>query len=113
MIDTAALLQGKKLLLYPGKAGGSLSFQEILLFSKSFVLERAKAKQEQKGAAIGYKEFLHLFLYLTPQENKKYRAADLIQENLRITYRDTFRVERCVWKLSYETDGRSYVYAYE
>ncbi len=113
MIDTAALLQGKKLLLYPGKTGGSLSFQEILLFSKSFVLERAKAKQEKKGAGIGYSEFLHLFLYLTPRENKKYRAADLIQENLRITYRDSFRVERCVWKIAYETDGRSYVYAYE
>lgn len=112
-IDTAALLQGKKLLLYPGKAGGSLSLGEILLFSKSFVLERAKAKQEQKGTGVGYNGFLHLFLYLTPRDNKKYRAADLIQENLRISYRDTFRAERCVWKISYETDGRSYEYAYE
>ena len=113
MIDTAALLQGKRLLLYPGKTGGSLAFHEILLFSKNFVLERAKVKPEQKGAGMGYNEFLHLFLYLTPRENKKYRAADLIQENLRITYRDTFRMNRCVWKISYETDGRSYVYAYE
>ena len=113
MIDTAALLQGKKVLLYPGKTGGSLSFQEILLFSKSFVLERAKAKQEQKGAGVGYEEFLHLFLYLTPREHKKYRAADLIQENLRITYKDSFRMNRCVWRISYETDGRSYVYGYE
>ena len=113
IIDTAALLQGKYLLLYPGKTGGSLSFQEILLFSKSFVLERAKAKPEKKGTGMGYNEFLHLFLYLTPRETKKYRAADLIQENLRKIYRDSFRMERCVWKVSYETDGRSYVYAYE
>lgn len=113
MIDTAALLQGKRILLYPGKTGGSLSFQEILLFSKSFVLQRAKEKQEAKGLTIGYGDFLHFFLFLTSRENKKYRAADLIQENLRITYRDTFRVDRCVWKLSYETDGRDYMYAYE
>lgn len=113
MIDTAALLQGKKILLYPGKTGGSLAFHEILLFSKSFVLERAKEKEEKKGLNLGYNEFLSLFLYLTPRETKTYRAADLIQENLRITYRDSFRVNRCVWKLSYETDGRSYVYAYE
>lgn len=113
MIDTAALLQGKNLLLFPGKAGGSLSFHEILLFSKSFVLERAKAKPERKGAGMGYNEFLHLFLFLTPRDTKKYRAADLIQENLRKIYRDSFRVDRCVWKISYETDGRSYVYAYE
>lgn len=113
MVDTAALLQGKNLLLYPGRSGGSISFQEIVLFSKSFVLERAKAKAEQKGAGIGYNEFLHLFLFMTPRENKKYRAADLIQENLRKIYRDSFRMERCVWKLSYETDGRRYEYAYE
>lgn len=113
MIDTAALLQGKKILLYPGKNGGSLAFQEILLFSKSFVLERAKAMTEKKGIGIGYNEFLHLFLYLTPRDTKKYRAGDLIQENLRITYRQSFRMNRCVWKISYETDGRSYMYAYE
>jgi len=113
MIDTAALLQGKKLLLYPGKTGGSLALREILLFSKTFVSERAKAKPEKKGASIGYKEFLHLYLYMTPRENKKYRAADLIQENLRLTYRDSFRMNCCVWKISYKTDGRSYVYGYE
>ncbi len=113
MVDTAALLHGKKLLLYPGKNGGSLAFHEIFSFSKSFILERGKSKQEKGGAIMGYNEFLHLFLYLTPRDTKKYRAADLIQENLRITYQDSFRVERCVWKASYETDGRSYKYAYE
>lgn len=113
MIDTSALLQGKKLLLYPGKNGGSLAFHEIFLLSKSFVLERAKLKPEKGGAIMGYNEFLHLFLYLTPQNTKKYRAADLIQENLRKNYQDSFRIKRCVWKVLYETDGRSYKYAYE
>lgn len=113
MIDTAAFLQGKRLLLYPGKNGGSLSFQEILLFTKSFILEKAKQKEDAKGLAFGYNEFLHLFLFLTPKEDKKYRAADLIQENLRNTYRDTFRLNRCVWKLSYRADGKLYEYAYE
>ena len=112
MIDMAALLQGKKLLPYPGKTGGSLAFSEILLFSKAFVLERAKAKPDAKGVVFGYKEFLHLFLFMTEKEDKSYRAIDLIQENLRISYKDEFRVNRCVWKLSYRVDGKAYEYSY-
>lgn len=113
IIDTAALLQGKCVLLYPGKTGGNLAFHEIILFSKSLVSTRVKQMTEKKGLTMGYNEFLHLFLLLTSQENKKYRAADLIQENLRITYRESFRIKRCVWKVSYVTDGKSYVYSYE
>lgn len=113
MIDTATFLQGKRLLLYPGKNGGSLEFREILKFSKSFVLEKAKQKKDDKGLAFGYKEFLHLFLFLTPKEDKKYRAADLVQENLRKIYEKSFRINRCVWKISYRTDGKDYGYAYE
>ena len=113
MIDTAAYLLGKRLLLYPGKKGGSLSFPEILKFSKTFVQEKAKKKEDVKGLAFGYNEFLHLFLFLTSKENKKYRAADLIQENLRETHHSSFRLNRCVWKISYRTDHKEYVYAYE
>ena len=113
MIDTAAFLLGKRLLLYPGKNGGSLSFREILMFSKSFVLEKAKQKKDGKGLAFGYNEYLHFFLFLTPKEDKKYRAADLIQENLRKTYRESFRLNRCVWELTYRTDRKNYDYAYE
>lgn len=113
MIDTAAFLQGKHLLLYPGKNGGSLSFPEILRFSKTFVLEKAKQKKDEKGVAFGYNEFLHFFLFLTPKEDKKYRAADLIQENLRKTYQEEFRMNRCVWKIAYRTDRIGYGYAYE
>ena len=113
IIDTAALLQGKKLLLYPGKTGGSVSFPEIILFSKDFVSEKAKQKKSATSPAFGYSEFLHLFLCLTSGGNKTYRAADLIQENLRKNYRDTFRINRCVWSVSYTVDGRAYTYAYQ
>ena len=113
IIDTAALLQGKRLLLYPGKNGGNLSFQELLKFSKTFVLEKAKQRKDDKGLAFGYNEFLQMFLFLTSKEDKKYRAADLVQENLRKTYQESFRLNRCVWELSYRTDNNVYGYAYE
>ncbi len=113
IIDTAAFLQGKRLLLYPGKNGGNLTFQELLMFSRTFVLEKAKQRKDDKGLTFGYNEFLQLFLFLTSKENKKYRAADLIQENLRKSYQESFRMNRCVWELSYRTDDNVYAYAYE
>lgn len=113
MIDTAAFLQGKKLLLYPGKNGGSLTFPDILRFSKSFILEMAEKKENAKGLVLGYHEFLHLFVFLTPKGEKSYRALDLMQENMRKAYGDSFRINRCVWKISYRVNGKEYTYAYE
>jgi len=113
MVDTAALMLGKKVALYPGKDDGSISFSETLTFSKSFVHKKAEQKKDVKGLGFGYKEFLHLFMFMTSRENKKYRALDLIQENLRKTYSDDFRVNRCVWEIRYRIDGKSYKYSYE
>lgn len=113
MIDTAALLQGKKLLLYPGTGGGSLYFPELLLFSGTMVQERAKAKKDVPGALFGYGEYLQLFLFLEGKEKTCCRAMDLVQENLRLSYNSAFRLKRCVWEISYRVDGRKYSYAYD
>lgn len=112
IIDVAALLQGKKLALYPGRNTGSLTFPEIFLFSQKLVLGKAKEKKEAGGLGFGYREYLQVYLLLLPKETKCYRALDLIQENLRKDYRDSFRVNRCVWKLSYQVDHRKYEYSY-
>lgn len=113
VIDVAALLQGKKLALYPGKNGGSLTFPELFLFSRKLTAEKAKGKKEAGGPGFGYREYLQVFLLLLPKDVKSYRSLDLIQENLRKGYDASFRVSRCVWKVSYRTDQRDYEYAYE
>jgi len=113
VIDTAALLQGKKLLLYPGTAGGSLAVSELLLFTKNKIQERAKAKESVPGALFGYKEYLQIFLLLEGKEEKCYRAMDLVQENLRLCYNKSFRLKNCIWRISYQVDGRNYSYAYD
>lgn len=113
VVDIAALLLGTRLSLYPGKGGGSLSFPELLLFSKSYVAEKAAQKKDARGVSFGYKEYLHFFIFVTPKEDKCFRALDLIQENLRLSYHTSFRIKRCVWKVKYKVDGRQYEYAYE
>lgn len=111
MVDTAAMLMGKKLSLYPGRSGGSISLPETLLFSKSFVLE--KARNKSGGGTFGYQAYLQVFLLTKTEEAKKYRSLDLIQENIRKWYSSSFRVNRCVWELKYSTDKREYEYRYE
>lgn len=113
MVDTAALLQGKKLLLYPGKNGGSLKLPEILFFSKTLILTRATEKKEGIGTVFDYGDYLQVYLWMTEKDKKIYRALDLIQENLRGSYQKSFRVNRCVWRISYEVDQRGYSYAYD
>lgn len=112
MVDASALLQGKKLSLFPGKGDGSIGFSELVLFSGNLVRTRAKAKKDAIGVGLGYRDFLQLYLLMTPKEHKCFRAMDLIQENLRRWYRNSFRIKRCVWRVEYITDGKMYDYSY-
>lgn len=112
VVETAALLLGKKLPFYPGSTK-SVAFSDLFLFSGSFVRNRAKMKAEATGVGFGYGEYLQLLLLTTKKEKKCYRAMDLVQENMRIYYKDSFRLDRCVWKVNYKTNGRSYSYSYD
>lgn len=112
-VDASALLLGTRLSFFPGKNDGSLTFPELLLFSKTLVRTKAKAKKNATGVTLGYQDYLQLYLLMTPKEQKCYRAMDLVQENLRSWYKSSFRLKRCVWSVEYLTDGREYVYSYE
>ena len=112
LVDASALLYGKKLSLFPGRKDGSISFPELVCFSGQLVRTKAKAKRDPVGAGFGYRDFLQLYLLMTPKEYKCFRAMDLIQENLRSWYKTSFRLRQCVWRIDYQTDNRSYQYSY-
>lgn len=111
LVDCEALLLGKRVNLMPGKNGGSIAFSEMLLVGKDFL----KKKAEDKASAslgLGYREFIQLFLWLSPKEEKCFRALDLIQENLRCLGDNTFLVNRCIWQIVYRVDGREAEFTY-
>lgn len=90
LIETAAILQGKKLPVLQG-SGGLLSYQEIFKFSSDLVTEKVnKISTAEQG--VGYEEYLSLFSFLESMGNKIYYAMDLIQENIRCQYRNSFRM---------------------
>ena len=82
LVETAAILQGKKLSLVPQKSEFPVSFSELLLMTKARIQEKAANLSEKKGAVFGYQEYIMLFLLLQNEETKCMRALDIVQENL-------------------------------
>ncbi len=101
LIETAAILQGKKLSILQG-SGGLLSYQEILKFSSDLVTEKVNMIPTVNQGA-GYEEYLSLFSFLESMGNKIYYAMDLIQENIRYQYRNSFRMRNVLIAIDFCT----------
>ena len=112
LTDVSALLLGNRLTVFPGKADRSFSYSELLLFNRQRMLEKARGKQNKKGIMLSYGDFLNLLLFTTNQKIRRFRALDLIQENLRLTRGKSFRIKNCVWKINYTVDSRRYSFSY-
>jgi len=92
MVETAAIMQGKKVDVIPGKQSFSVTFAELPFMGKALVQEKAKAKAEPAGLALGYQEYLMLFLLLQEEGTQNLRSLDLIQENLRAAGASAFYI---------------------
>lgn len=82
LVETAAILQGKKLAVIPTGEDFPVRFSELLLMSKAKILQKAERIPQKEGFAFGYSEYLMLFLLLQDKKTQSLRALDLIQENL-------------------------------
>lgn len=82
LVETAAILHGKKLSVIPSKEDFPVHFSELLLMSKSKIQQKAETLSEPEGFGFGYSEYLMMFLLLQDEKTQSMRALDLIQENL-------------------------------
>lgn len=82
LVETAAILQGKRLRLLPVKSEFPVSFPELPLMTKAVIQEKAAGLPEKQGIVFGYQEYMMLFLLLQKKEIQCMRALDLVQENL-------------------------------
>lgn len=104
VIETSAILQGKKLSVVKG-SGGMLSYQEIFSFHPKLVAQKVKLIPTiEKGA--GYQDYLTLFSLTHSIKNKVYYAMDLIQENIRYKYRDSFRMRNVLIQVDFSTTAK-------
>ena len=97
LVDVAALLQGKRIAVV---SPGRVSFSELFLMNKAAIEQKASRCLDEPGAA--YTDYLSLVSLTKRAKVKTYRALDLIQENIRIRYRDSFRIRNVVAEISFQ-----------
>ena len=104
-IDTAALLDGKKIPLLKNTTDIKIKYEEICTVSGSFFREKARQYQESDGKItanfIDYREYLFAFLAVVPEEKIKSRLFDIIQHDLRTRYNESFRIHDCIVAADY------------
>lgn len=104
-IDTAALLDGRKIPLIKNASDIKIKYQEICTVSGSFFREKAQQYKESDGKIttnfIDYREYLLSFLALVPEEKIKSRLFDVIQYDLRTRYNESFRIYDCIVAADY------------
>ena len=75
--------------------------EELFVFGKELVIKKAEGMAEEAGA--GYQDYLLVFSLLQNPKDKLYYAMDLIQENIRYRYRDSFRLRNVVTSVTFQT----------
>lgn len=105
LVETATMLLGKKVPLFSMKDDFVVEFKDLLAFNKETILKKANAYKTKEGLlSVGYKEYLQISLFFSNKNNQYYRMMDLIQENLRYEYEDTFRIRNCI--ISYRAEAK-------
>lgn len=99
MVETAAIIRGKKVAVLPTKTNFPVQFEEMLFMSKPLIQSKAENRKDDTGIRLGYQEYLLFFLLLQKEELQNYRAMDLIQINLAAVQED-FRMKNMLYGIN-------------
>lgn len=103
IIETAAILKGKNVPLITNDQSFCLTIFE-LPFLLGLIQSKVEKINESSALAMGYDEYLLLFLFLQDRQVKAARSMDIIQENIRYRYNDDFLLFNCITGFSVEAD---------
>lgn len=100
LVDTCALLKGKEVPVLKHKL--LLQFPEIFMINRSFLETKVATFTDTKQLSLSYEDYLHLFLWMKQRKTCAYRSMDLIQENLRLRYEESFDFRNCLFGFEVE-----------
>ena len=103
LTDIAALLLEKDVSLVKTPTDVKTTFPEIFLITNTAILARAKKYPDATTLSFGYKEYLCLFMMMTPKKLRRYRVMDLIESSMRKNGYTGFSLGDCVFSI--EVDG--------
>lgn len=103
-VDVTALLQGRVVPFVKTESSFQMKYEEICLGSEALFQSKAKAfpkadkAQQLKGIknGFGYVHYLWLLMLMTPWEQLYSRTLDLIQDDLRERFNESFEIEKCI-----------------
>lgn len=102
LVDTSALLMGKKVPLLKSKIQYRIS--ELVNLNRTGIQSKAIAYPDQnKGISLSYQDYLKVFLFIKKKKELSFRSMDLIQENIRIRYEDSFTMSECLYGFDVKT----------
>lgn len=103
-VDVTALLQGRMVPLMKNQTSFRMNYSELCLASKGLFQKKAatypredKSTQlQQLSQGLGYMHYLWLLLMMTSWEKLYERTLDLIQDDVRNRYNDSFQIGQCI-----------------
>lgn len=102
VIETSAILQGRKVPVLTGSDSFCLTLSELPVFA-SLVSEKAKNLKESEWY-LDYNNYLYILLLIENSQSQAARAMDLIQENIRYKYNEDFLMNNALIGFSAEAE---------
>lgn len=99
LVDTGALFQGKKVPIWKGGKDIMIQYPELLTVNKALIQCKINMVEEKHSSlfSIGYEEYLKIFFYMSKREKTIFRAMDLIENNMQLTYYKDFTMKNCIY----------------
>lgn len=110
-VDVTALLDGKSVPVIKNTSNFKMKYEEICIGSRELFQKKAARYGKEKlgaGFSISYEEYLTAFLLLVGEDTLRSRTLDIIQQDLREKYNQSFCIDDCIcestYQITYETD---------
>ena len=95
LVETAAVLAGKKVPILTTSASYCIDSFDVSVITYDGIRDKVKSFKESE-VCLMYGDYLTLFLLSESCEEICFRAMDVIEENMRWAYDDTFLLENCI-----------------
>lgn len=104
--ETGGLFMGGEVGFFPAAKSLPIQFYELSSISKEFWQQKAKkyTQSEAGGILKSYCEYLYLFLALEKTQLRTMRTMDIVQQAMRLNYKEEFLMQDCICSVKTEVE---------
>lgn len=96
IVETAAILVGKKVDFAVSKGSLSVGLSELFTFSKSVIASKADNYTGVSNIKLSYEMYLFIFMLMLNEDLLTFRMIDIIEMNMKKLYDSDFFMEDCL-----------------